>query len=124
LEGCNGLFFRNAYWFKLKLKDITDGQSKTFMVGEGVVSQDLHSAALFADGDWATCAIPLNFFLTDQAKVATDWWDQRSFRSLHPGGAQFALADGSVQFVNESVDHKTYRAMATRNGQEALSLSN
>jgi hypothetical protein len=28
-----------------------------------------------------------------------------------------------VQFVNESVDHKIYRAMATRNGGETVSLS-
>src|SRR5262245_29560193 len=49
IEGCNGLFWRTAYYFEIKLKTITDGQSKTLMVGESVVSQDDHSAALFAD---------------------------------------------------------------------------
>src|SRR5262249_25033096 len=49
--GCNGLFWRTSYFKPLKLKDITDGQSKTFMVGECVVGQDFHSAAFFADGD-------------------------------------------------------------------------
>jgi prepilin-type N-terminal cleavage/methylation domain-containing protein/prepilin-type processing-associated H-X9-DG protein len=123
-KGCNGLFWRNAYYFKIKLKDITDGQSKTFMVGEGVVSQDNHSAALFSDGDWASCNIPLNFFLEPESEVANLWYEVRGFRSMHPGGAQFALADGSVQFVQDSVDHNVYRAMATRNGSETLSLSN
>ena len=123
-KGCTGLFWRTAYWYGLKLKDITDGQSKTFMVGEGVVSQDQHSAAFFADGDWASCNIPLNFFLVNEDQVETLWYELRGFRSLHPGGAQFALADGSVQFVQESVDHKVYRAMATRSGAEAVSLSN
>jgi prepilin-type N-terminal cleavage/methylation domain-containing protein/prepilin-type processing-associated H-X9-DG protein len=123
-KGCNGLFWRNAYYFKIQLKDITDGQSKTFMVGEGVVSQDFHSAALFSDGDWASCNVPLNFFLiADERKIAQEWYQMRGFRSLHPGGAQFALADGSVQFVNESVDHEIYRAMATRNGGETVSLT-
>jgi prepilin-type N-terminal cleavage/methylation domain-containing protein/prepilin-type processing-associated H-X9-DG protein len=121
VEGCNGLFWRNAYWFKLKLKNITDGQSKTFMVGETIVAQDNHSAALFADGDWATCAITLNFFVPEREKDDF-WWDARGFRSLHPGGAQFAMADGSVQFVQESIDHKTYRGLSTRNGGEAASL--
>jgi prepilin-type N-terminal cleavage/methylation domain-containing protein len=121
-KGCNGLFWRTAYYFQLKLKDITDGQSKTFMVGEGVVSQDDHSAAFFADGDWASCNVPLNYFLQNETEVQTKWYEVRSFRSLHPGGAQFVLGDGSVQFVSEGVDHKTYRAMATRNGEEALSL--
>jgi prepilin-type N-terminal cleavage/methylation domain-containing protein/prepilin-type processing-associated H-X9-DG protein len=121
-KGCNGLFWRTAYYFALKLKDITDGQSKTFMVGEGVVSQDDHSAAFFADGDWASCNAPLNYFLQDESQVQALWYDVRGFRSLHPGGAQFVLADGSVQFVSEGVDHKTYRAMATRNGEEPLAL--
>jgi prepilin-type N-terminal cleavage/methylation domain-containing protein/prepilin-type processing-associated H-X9-DG protein len=123
VEGCNGLFWRTAYYFDLKLKNITDGQSKTLMVGEGVVSQDHHSAALFADGDWASCNVPLNFFLINEDEVESKWYEVRGFRSLHPGGAQFALADGSVQFVQESVDHSVYRAMATRSGGEVVSLS-
>jgi prepilin-type N-terminal cleavage/methylation domain-containing protein/prepilin-type processing-associated H-X9-DG protein len=118
LEGCNGLFWRTQYYFEHKLKDITDGQSKTLMVGECVVSQDNHSAAFFADGDWASCNVPLNFFLQDESKVVDLWYEVRGFRSLHSGGAQFVLADGSVQFVVDSIDHNVYRAMATRNGQE------
>jgi prepilin-type processing-associated H-X9-DG protein len=123
IEGCNGLFWRQAYWFKLKLKDITDGQSKTFMVGECVVAQDNHSAALFADGDWASCNILLNFFVPEREGDAF-WWDARGFRSLHPGGAQFAMADGSVQFISEGIDHKIYRGLSTRNGGEVVSVSN
>jgi prepilin-type N-terminal cleavage/methylation domain-containing protein len=120
---CNGLFWRNSYYRKLKLKDITDGQSKTLMVGECVVEQDAHSAGLFADGDWATCSVPLNYFLVgaDEAKIADFWYDLRGFRSFHPGVVQFVLADGSVQVFSESTDHKVYRGFATRNGEEAVS---
>ena len=110
-----------AYVDPVKLRTITDGQSNTFMIGESVVSQDHHSAALFADGDWATCSIPLNTFQPeglDPDVVESNWWTGRSFRSLHPGGAQFVYADGSVHFVVEGVDHFTYRAFATRNGGE------
>ena len=51
------------------------------------------------------------------------WYNTRGFKSLHPGGAQFVMADGSVQFVNDSIDHDTYRALATRNVGEVASLN-
>ncbi len=44
----------------------------------------------------------------------------RSFNSLHPGGAQFALGDGSVQFFSNSIDAKTYRDRSTIAGGEPL----
>jgi prepilin-type N-terminal cleavage/methylation domain-containing protein/prepilin-type processing-associated H-X9-DG protein len=119
--GCNGLFWRTAYFKPVKLKDITDGQSKTFMVGECVVGQDFHSAAFFADGDWASTNVPLNYFLPtqDDTVIIGQWYEVRSFRSYHPGGAQFVMADGSVHFVQDSIDGAAYRALATRNGGEA-----
>jgi prepilin-type N-terminal cleavage/methylation domain-containing protein/prepilin-type processing-associated H-X9-DG protein len=123
---CNGLFGRNTSVKPIELKTITDGQSNTFMIGECVVSQDFHSAALFSDGDFATCGVPLNFFHVgldiDAMKKAPQWQMSRGFKSLHPGGAQFAMADGSVQYVNESIDTLTYRAAATRAGDETLRL--
>jgi prepilin-type N-terminal cleavage/methylation domain-containing protein/prepilin-type processing-associated H-X9-DG protein len=45
---------------------------------------------------------------------------QFGFRSLHPGGANFAMADGSVRFVKETINLPTYRALATRAGGEAI----
>lgn len=44
----------------------------------------------------------------------------RGFVSLHPGGAHFLLADGSVRFISENINQKTYQALSTRNGEEVL----
>jgi len=38
----------------------------------------------------------------------------RSFGSRHPGGCNFAMADGSVQFVSQNIDVNLYRQLATR----------
>jgi prepilin-type N-terminal cleavage/methylation domain-containing protein/prepilin-type processing-associated H-X9-DG protein len=48
-------------------------------------------------------------------------WGQLSFRSLHPGGLNFALADGSVKFIKNSINLFTYRSLATRAGAEVIS---
>ncbi len=121
---CNGLIWCATYYNPIPLKKIVDGTSKTFMVGEGVVAQDYHSAAFFADGDWASCGIPLNYFVPNATyDTRKNWWrEARGFKSLHPGGAQFVMSDGSVHFVSEGIDHNVYRGLATRNGSETVSV--
>jgi prepilin-type N-terminal cleavage/methylation domain-containing protein/prepilin-type processing-associated H-X9-DG protein len=42
------------------------------------------------------------------------------FASFHSGGANFALGDGSVQFINENIDVKAYLAYGSRNGDEVI----
>jgi len=48
-------------------------------------------------------------------------WGQIAFRSLHPGGVNFAFADGSVRFIKNSVNLLTYRALSTRATGEIVS---
>lgn len=42
-----------------------------------------------------------------------------SFYSFHPGGAQFLMCDGSVQFLSESIHQYSLAARITRAGSEA-----
>lgn len=37
----------------------------------------------------------------------------REFASLHPGGAHFLMADGSVHFISETIDLRSYTALGT-----------
>lgn len=37
-----------------------------------------------------------------------------SFRSTHPGGVQFALCDGAVRFVSETINMPTYKALGSK----------
>jgi prepilin-type N-terminal cleavage/methylation domain-containing protein/prepilin-type processing-associated H-X9-DG protein len=124
----NGLFGRDTSVKPIRLKEATDGLSNTFLVGENVISQDYHSAALFSDGDFATCGVPLNYFVPEadvvEMQKAPNWQFGRGFKSLHPGGANLSTADGSVHFVNESIDGATYRGLGTRALDEVVQLPN
>ena len=42
----------------------------------------------------------------------------RSFRSDHPGGVQFLLVDGSVQFITDRFVARCSPALVTRAGEE------
>jgi prepilin-type processing-associated H-X9-DG protein len=43
----------------------------------------------------------------------------RTARSNHPGGVNVAMADGSLQFIDNSIDPQIWKAMATVAGDEA-----
>jgi prepilin-type N-terminal cleavage/methylation domain-containing protein/prepilin-type processing-associated H-X9-DG protein len=44
-----------------------------------------------------------------------------AFGSLHPGGANFAMVDGSVRFLKSSIAQPIYHALGTRAGGEVTS---
>jgi prepilin-type processing-associated H-X9-DG protein len=43
-------------------------------------------------------------------------------RSNHTQGVNLALCDGSVRFINNSIDLPTWRAIGTINGGEVVNL--
>jgi prepilin-type processing-associated H-X9-DG protein len=108
----------------VKIGSIIDGTSHTLMIGENLPDYDNHSTAYYGNGDWCSCNLPINNLLNVDPSTLNlaFWWDQQSFRSRHPGGTQFCLADGSVRFISESIDNQTYRVACTRNGDEPMSL--
>jgi prepilin-type processing-associated H-X9-DG protein len=42
------------------------------------------------------------------------------FASEHPGGANFCMADGSVQFKRETIEFPVYQNLATKAGEEVI----
>jgi len=109
------------------LEAVTDGTSNTFAIGEAVPRWTTHTWWWWFNGGTATCAIPPNY-KTPQILAGTqtlegqwgDWPNNYSFFSRHPAGLQFALLDGSVKWINNSVNIVTYRAMASIQGGETL----
>jgi prepilin-type N-terminal cleavage/methylation domain-containing protein/prepilin-type processing-associated H-X9-DG protein len=126
----------------VRIADITDGTSNTLMVGERPPSADLNFGWWFgSDGrdELGTCEGTLganeqlfyNRYLRNppfnctQAKLGfqpgtiTDECDALHFWSLHDGGANFLLADGSVRFVTYNFND-IFLQLCTRNGAEVL----
>ncbi len=125
-EGTNGSFdglgngdgnlWRSDIANRNSQRHIADGTSKTFIVGEDLPRYNIWSSWPYSNNAYGTCAIPPNH-IPDDVK----WqYESYSFRSDHPGGLNFAFADGSVRFIADSVDLEVYRAMATRSGSEKL----
>ena len=121
-ERCNGLVWRCSSAYPVRLREITDGISNTFFIGEDIPEYNWHSMWSFANGDSGSTYAPLNFSLGQPNPG--NWWDMRGFRSYHPGGVNFAMADGSVHFVQENIDFDLYQALSTAQLDEVASISN
>jgi prepilin-type N-terminal cleavage/methylation domain-containing protein/prepilin-type processing-associated H-X9-DG protein len=130
----DGIFFRDS---SVCLLGVTDGTSNTFLFGERYHRDpqfDLQGGPISQLGRWACIAgwgtvvmvelstpVPINYQVPPEGDSST--LDDRgcAFGSGHPGGANFAFADGSVRFVSDSIPLLTLQALSTRAGGEVVS---
>ncbi|MGI9176755.1 MAG: DUF1559 domain-containing protein, partial [Pirellulales bacterium] len=108
----DGVFFRNS---KISMRHITDGLSRTIVVGErgsrmgcsawpGVIAgAEASRARLVGTGDH-----PPN-----KGGHFAD------YSSAHPTGATFVFGDASVHFIADEIDEGVFHALCTRAGCEA-----
>ena len=56
-----------------------------------------------------------NFGCSNPDRSTRNWNVSWGFNSRHSGGANFAFCDGSVQFLSQSIDIRTYNLLGCRN---------
>jgi prepilin-type N-terminal cleavage/methylation domain-containing protein/prepilin-type processing-associated H-X9-DG protein len=142
-----GLTRDGIFWIdsRIRLADITDATGNTFLFGERFhhdaefdrLRPDLWpaTAPIAGLGRWAFVAGPGangNVTLSTPAPInyrVPPGGDRLAledrvcaFGSGHPGGANFAFADGSVRFLSESTPLPTLQALSTRAGREVVPL--
>jgi prepilin-type processing-associated H-X9-DG protein len=119
-----------SFMSHVRIAQIRDGTSRTFLAGERLVqpgddgSLPFTSAwcgeVAFLDG-YDSCSIPhllpnrIHFLNVSET-------DPNCFGSRHTGGANFLLADGSLSFINDSIDGTVYEALGTANGGEFVQV--
>jgi prepilin-type N-terminal cleavage/methylation domain-containing protein/prepilin-type processing-associated H-X9-DG protein len=110
----NGVFFLNSY---IREPDIRDGFTNTMLVGERRSNPSLATPIY---GTWIG-APPGGVEAIGRVLGASDYAPNdpgnhfEAYSSFHPGGAHVGLCDGSVQFINDSVDVQLFMGLATIN---------
>jgi prepilin-type N-terminal cleavage/methylation domain-containing protein/prepilin-type processing-associated H-X9-DG protein len=141
LRGCFGI----TGGAQVSFRNITDGLSNTIMIGElrpqecifmkgydGTNNPNLTGTWLLTDYARVGTIPPINYRTDDprpcsSAPLTPDdmelqkhsRWEvavSMGFKSKHPGGCNFAFADGSVHFLAEDIQHEsTYQLLGCRN---------
>jgi prepilin-type N-terminal cleavage/methylation domain-containing protein len=132
-----GIFFCCS---RVRMAEVSDGTSNTFMIGESrweTFTQDGNQMDFWYIGSPQIdpCNCNTGSGATEQSEfcgstgvpynaraipATSGYVKELSFTSLHPSGAQFCLADGSVRFVAFTINYPTYQALGSRNGGESL----
>lgn len=108
----------------IKMRDITDGTSQTYLIGEKYLSpehyysgrswRDDHS--MFAGDDFDVHAAAEDPPMMDTLGID----DMHRFGSAHDSGFQVSFCDGSVRMIAYNVDLAIHRALSSRNGREPV----
>ncbi len=125
-EFCNGILFSHI---RLKMTDVTDGLSNTYMIGEKYISPDVYTTGTwygddqgpFIGDDWDTARAagditydgspgPYIPPLQDTAGYTTTF----GFGSAHAEGFNMALCDGSVRCISYTISETVHRHLANR----------
>ena len=118
---------------KIGFHDVVDGTSNTVVFAE---TRDLTSS-VWIDGTsaavaarWFNPTAPPTFAGNTAAINYTPYFPGGVFpnsigqlfgpSSRHPGGAQHAFVDGSVQFLKQTIDVTVYDALATKSGGDVV----
>jgi prepilin-type N-terminal cleavage/methylation domain-containing protein/prepilin-type processing-associated H-X9-DG protein len=129
-----GIFCRGGA--RISMASVSDGLSNTLLLGETTLasffaiqwSPPAGWAATMGGNSEAFTIMPINYRIDADdlswcgqasgkgpAHNVWNWGVSWGFKSWHPGGANFVMADGSVQFLRESIDHRTYQLLGCRN---------
>ncbi len=110
----------------IKASDVTDGLSNTTWLtectgrGAGIKDDVLDSV----HGAWASGnnVTHVDKKINDE-KPPKAWYEERIYAE-HPGGAHFAMCDGSVHFMSDDTGEKLIRSFCSRDGEEPIDKEN
>jgi prepilin-type processing-associated H-X9-DG protein len=110
-----------------------DGLSNTILVGEVLPEEHDHyfsTSWVHFNGGAAHHGTlpPINYRSNERARCGNpvtsfgNWNVSWGFKSRHTGGANFVFGDGSVRFINQSIDHRTYQLLGAKDDRQPVNI--
>lgn len=117
---------------KARLSDVADGLSNTLLIGERAGRPDLYqkgklieaygNPATGMDNHQAAWALSTHFrWLVSGYGLGVNDANNAGIYAFHRGGANVAIADGSVRFLKDATSSAVVKGLTTRSGAEVVS---
>jgi prepilin-type processing-associated H-X9-DG protein len=97
----------------IPLRQIPDGLSNTFLAGETLPAHWVWNCVFCENFPVSSTHIPINT-MENRGNQPVDHFLTAGFKSMHPGGANMLLCDGSVHYIQESIDYFAWNALGSR----------
>ncbi len=114
-----GMFGR--YQRSFSFREVSDGLAHTFMAGETIPDHCAWNGAFNSNFPELPTTIPLNTLVSDNG-TGGNYPTTCGFKSYHTGGGNFVMGDGSVHFIDDTIDYRLYNQLGTRAGGEVVAL--
>jgi prepilin-type N-terminal cleavage/methylation domain-containing protein/prepilin-type processing-associated H-X9-DG protein len=102
----------------VRFSQVTDGQSKTIILGETLPRESMHIGAYTGHFPVTATNIPINSFVPRENWPSfghlSNYGEAGGIKSRHPSGAYVAFADGSISFINESIGFEVLLALGSK----------
>jgi prepilin-type N-terminal cleavage/methylation domain-containing protein len=113
---------------RLKFAELSDGLSKTILLGETLPRGNSHNGAYTGHYPIIATNIPINTFVPldmwpGGSQHQVNYGEASGIKSMHPHGAFVAYCDGSIHFLNESIAFDTLLDLGSRQGGEVVGSS-
>lgn len=121
--GCEGMLSAMS---NVRFGHVTDGLSQTLLLGEREFLPSVNGSLSYTSA-WSGIVSESDVYVFDSlphvAATATQRLNSQgatAFSSRHTGGVHFALGDGAVRFLSESIDGDVFQALGTGRGGEVI----
>jgi len=107
---------------RVKFAHVTDGTAHTLFVGETINNGDAYGGTPYNSNDWMDAWCMMSTVHGINTPNIGQYYAENGFSSYHGAGAHFLLVDGSVHFIDDTINLFVLSYLGTKAGGDIVNV--